>query len=75
MEALNFEGVFPKGLPSWSQMENAQFIVFDDDWTPFCIPSERYKPTVWETMRSHRSVHGLTALFQDRGGAGCAAKQ
>jgi hypothetical protein len=61
---VSYRDLFPKPLPSWSEFRKARFIAFDETWTPICIPSQAYRPTLWDLLTSRFSTHGLKAFLR-----------
>jgi len=56
----------PRRLPSWQRVRTANFIAFDETWTPICIPTEACQPTLFERLNTRPSVHGLRTLLRRR---------
>ncbi len=56
----------PRRLPSWERVRAANFIVFDESWTPQCIPTETCHATLWERLTTRSSVYGLRSFLRRR---------
>ncbi|MGE3845076.1 MAG: pyridoxamine 5'-phosphate oxidase family protein, partial [Vicinamibacterales bacterium] len=56
--------VLPQPLPSWDRVRKAHFIAFDAQWAPICIPSEAFRPPLWERLVTRPSICGLTTFMR-----------
>ena len=60
--------VLPRRLPTWERVRDANFIAFDDNWVPYCIPTEDCRPSVAERLITRPSVYGLRTFLTRRYG-------
>ena len=60
------QDVLPQPLPSWDRVRKANFVAFDAQWAPICIPSEAFSPPLWERLVTRPSIYGLTTFMRQR---------